>query len=247
MKMFRHSVAQAAVLAATVLAAAWGAGAADAASVTLSSVTGSWDSAEDGKDVAGIGTSQIRWGTPTGNGPRSGYGFEGTTAAPAEVQAGKAFALGTFTHYNRVIQRGGGISGAELSVDIGLRIGGEDRTITSLFDFDHLETLNQAATCGNGGGNGTGVNASGCADRVTAVTNLGQSDIFVIDGQTYQFTITSFEGMTEFWTQEQADNAAMLYGMFVQIGGMSPVPLPAAALLMGTGLVGLGMLRARRR
>lgn len=215
---------------------------ASAASVTLQGVEGQWTSTDGGKKVTGLGTDRVSWGTPAGSGPKSGYGFNGVGSVPAEVQAGKAFALGTFTHYNRVIRRGGGISGAELSVDINLRIGGEDRTITSVFDFDHFETLNDVGHCGSGGGN-----ASGCADRVTAVTNLGQSETFTIDGQTYQFSITSFEGMTEFWTQEEKDNSAMLYGMFTQIGGISAVPLPAAALMLGAGLAGLGAVAARRR
>ena len=230
-----------------LLASLLASGAASAASVSLQSVAGEWTAVQGGQGVSGTGTDQIEWGTSTRGGARSGYGFDGFQSVPETVTAGKAFALGTFTHYNRVIARGGGISGAQLSVDIALRIGDEDRTITSIFDFDHLETLNQGAGCANGGSNGAGVNANGCADRVTAVTTLGQSDIFVIDGESYQFTITSFEGMKEFWTTEEADNSAMLYGMFVAVGGISPVPLPAAGALLGAALAGIGALKARRR
>lgn len=247
---FKFDTARAAMLAAGLLAGVFAAvptTAARAGTVLLNAVEGSWIGTQGGQAVSGLGTDEIRWGTPVGKGPRSGYGFEGATEVPMEVMAGKAFALGTFTHYNRVIHRGGGISGAQLSVDIALDIAGEERTITSVFDFDHLETLNQAAICGNGGKNGRGVNAAGCADRVTAMTNLGKSETFIIDGTIYQFTITSFEGMTEFWTREQADNSAMLYGMFDQIGTVPQVPLPAAVLLLGGALTGLGALAARRR
>lgn len=228
------------------------AGAAQAASVTINSVQGSWVSVEGGKNVTGRNTSEIRWGTSTGSG-KSGYGFSEVGGMPNyDVKPDTAFDLGVFTHYNNEILAGGSITGASLKVDINLSIGGRQERITTYFDFDHWETLNQASTCGNGGANGSGVNSAGCADRVTAVTNLGTSETFLVDGDEYAFTISGFDGLTEFWTTEDQENSAMLRGQFTlvshgDIPEVAPVPLPAAAWLLGAGVAGLAVAARRRR
>lgn len=257
----------------------------NAATVEVSGVGGSWTALvppTGPTGVNGIGTNSVRWGTPFGRSrQQSGYSFVG--AASGKLETGVDFDLGTFTHNNFVIKTGTSISGAGLSIAVNLMIGGASRAINTAFNFAHWETVNNGegnGRCANGGSNRSGVNSSGCADRVSILDNKASDQSFEIDGFLYILEITGFSQagalFTEFWTQENAANSAILRAKFTLVGAVdpvgrppspvplpaagtldgavdpvdplpSPVPLPAAGWMVLTGLAALAAARARRR
>ena len=221
-------------------------GSATAATLDITSIHGIWENA--GSAVSGQGTSRISWGKSTGWG-KSGYTFAPT---PGTIHAEEEtpFNLGLFQHLNHPI-RGSFLQTTDLAVSF--MVDGLDRTFTSVFSFAHWETANSPRTCANGERNRQDVNAAGCADRVTATLNLGQSDSFVIDGVSYVLDILGFyrggDVLTEFWTRENAVNSAFLVGVFRTLPGEDnppEVPLPGTALLLLGGLAGLAAVRRRR-
>jgi hypothetical protein len=226
------------------------AGTAAAATVSIGSVSGSWTSTTGGANVQGLGTDTVSWGTDVGNG-QSGYSFAGI-APSGPHDAGTVFDLGTFTHSNFAIGSGTSISAAQLELTIGATFtkGATStvKTITSLFDFEHLETTNAAAVCADGGANGVGVNANGCADRVTLSGHAVASQTVVLGGKLYLLEITGLtvDGVpvSEFWTAENAASAAILQAQLTEIGA---IPLPASALLLIGGIGGIGFAARRRK
>ena len=240
-----------------------GVGASVAATVSVSTVGGVWTSTDQTNPpgLTGIGTNSINWGVPIG-GQKSGYSFVG--AAAGQIETGVDFDLGTFTHNNFVIQTGTSINGAALGVVVNLVIGGVAQAVNAAFNFDHWETDNNPGRripCANGGSNGSGVNAAGCADRVTILDNTATQESFEIDGVQYILEITGFtragELFSEFWTEEKKANSAVLRARFTLVGSSggggggdptpSPVPLPAAGWMVLTGLGALAAARARKK
>lgn len=230
---------------------------ADAATLTITNISGSWDSWTGGTAVTtgNVGsTSQLRWGIPT-DGGKSGYDFT-PIATPTTETAHTPFTLGTFTHLNYPIQAGTAITSATLKVVFDFFLGDDPGTIysrSSTFVFDHWETDNAANPCADGGTVGAGVNANGCGDRVVATTNPSTTETFtIVEGDTthtYVFAVDGFDIGSQFWTKENQSNSASLkarftYESFIQ---PAPVPLPAAAWMLVAGLGALGAAGRRRR
>ena len=235
-----------------------------AATVQVAGVNGSWTALlppNGPTNVNGLNTNTVKWGTPLGQN-QSGYSFIGSAAGV--VETGADFDLGTFTHNNFVIRTGTSITGAGLGVAINLMIGGVSKAVNAAFNFDHLETVNlpaRGSACANGAANGVGVNAAGCADRVTIKDNAASQQSFEIDGFLYILEITGFtvagQLFSQFWTQENASNSALLRARITLVGPAngggegeptpSPVPLPAAGWMVLTGLGALAAARARRK
>jgi len=235
------------------------------ASVSVTDVDGTWGGPIPPNVVglSGVGTSTMSWGRPwTQGGAQSAYGFTGSPVGLIETDV--AFDLGVFTHFNNPIairRANSSIRAAQLSVSIQIDLGdGAGPTqIDTVFDFLHDETRNSplgpqdplGGTCANGP-NGVGVNVNGCADRVRLVRNDALSTEFTIDGVLYALDITGFlfEGslLTEFWTQEEATNSAVLRGILRTVGTPpeAPVPLPAAGWLLIAGVGALALTRRRR-
>jgi hypothetical protein len=219
-------------------------------------VTGTWTATNPGAPaVSGLNTNTISWGTSTGPG-KSSYVFEGV-APPMQgpYNLGQTFEVGTFTHNNNPIT-GTSLLTAELTVLSDIRV--EDGSggvianfadVTSVFDFAHLETPNGANPCANGGANGVGVNVNGCADRVTFTTNPGKTQSITINETEYVLNISSFliggSPASEFWTIEAFSNSAKLQGAVVE--RTSVVPIPAAAWLFGSALIGAVGLGRRNK
>lgn len=216
---------------------------ATAASLTIKGVDGIWSTSKPVVD--GIGSTELSWGTPANDAERqSGYTFE-SSETPFEVEDGKSFVLGTFTHLNFPIT-GVLLEAADLAVEFA--IAGVDKMINATFSFNHFETNNGLARCANGQSQGVGVNVNGCADNVQASLNKAQSEVFELDGQTYQLDISGFqyegELLESFWTQEDRANSAELVAVFNVITPVSEVPLPASGLLL---LGGFGALVLKKR
>jgi hypothetical protein len=242
-------------IAALVAGGALSFGVAEAATLNITGVTGQWTTVQKTAttvSLSDLGSTAISWGTATGPAGQSGYTFAGHTPSGSLMQ-NTVFDVGTLTHQNQPILSGTSILGATLAVIFDLTIDGTEARIVSVFDFDHFETLNEASPCADGGANGAGVNSAGCADRVTARTNPGSSDSFIIDDIEYFFDVTGFlvnsSPMTEFWTIEGQANTAILQARFTSnpTGLPASVPLPATGWLMALGMGGLAAFRPRRR
>jgi hypothetical protein len=218
---------------------------ASAASVDITNIVGTWLSTVPAV-ASGVGTPSIRWGDPATNAGQSGYDFLAASTPINGVAADTAFDLGVFTHLNNPIFDPS-ITGATLQLLISISIdGGPIQQILSSYSFAHVETPNGANPCFDGGQNGVGVNVNGCADRVTATINLGQTQSFFVGLDEYVFTIDRFrvgsDAFSQFFTQEGANNSATLEGSYQLKSAV--VPLPAAGWLM---LAGIGALVAVRR
>ena len=227
-----------------------------ASAITITSISGVWQSADvtagsiSGSDgmASGVGTSSISWGdVPNGYVP-SAYSFSGTPT-PFETAVDEMFNLGTFTHSNNPIWTNGEmLNGAELVLTF--TIDGVAETFQSVFDFTHWETPNEPTNCADGGTHGVGVNANGCADRVTLALNEDETESFTVGGVEYVLDISGFlhQGvlMDSFWTMESAENNAILQASYRMIDSPSEVPLPASGLLLLGGLAGLAMKRRRK-
>ncbi len=210
--------------------------------VTVNSVVGEWTSAS-GATVSGLGTNEIRWGTPASGSGQSGYKFDGI-APPAQgpFSAGVVFDLGTFTHFNFPIYAPS-ITGATLKVTINATITNgitQNLMLNSFFDFTHFETPNNGNPCAAGG-------TAPCPDLVTPTLNLGASDSVVIDGKTYVFSTTGFDIGSSFLTKEGKQNDAILKGAFT-VRPTPPIKTSEPGLigLFGLGLLGLGYASRRR-
>jgi hypothetical protein len=265
MVMF-HLVKTARALAVLSTFALGFAGTMQAATLDVSGVNGTWTGLSSGTGqnpthINGLGTSTVRWGTPFrgagGTGEQSGYNFTGI--ATGIFNSGVEFNLGTFTHFNKTINKGTSISGASLGLAVSIAIGGVPQAITAAFNFAHDETLNFGESngrCKDGGALNVGINDQGCADQVTILNNAGSANQFTIDGVIYVLEITGFivggQPFTEFWTRERADNTAVLRARFREVGGTtsgggggggnptpSPIPLPGAAWLILSALAAM--------
>jgi hypothetical protein len=237
------------------MAVALSVGVAEAATFNVTGVTGQWTSVETTwttNGLSSVGGAAISWGIPAGPAGQSGYSFTGH-APSGPLAQDVVFDVGTLTHQNQPIIAGTSIIGASLKVTFDLLIDGHKAKIVSLFDFGHLETPNGATPCADGGQNGVGVNTAGCADRVTAKTNFGSSESYIIDGMEYFVDVTGFLAngvpLTEFWTTEGKINTAILQARFTAKPAElpAPVPLPATGLMLIAGMGSLGAFRAWRR
>jgi len=235
----------------TILAGAvcalFSAASANAALIQLTNVTGAWTATTPGSPaVSGGGTNEIRWGSPANQqNQQTGYRFDGAAPPTVNVSENVNFNLGTFTHFNWPIYEPS-LTSAQLTVDTTLLIEGVSETISSVFEFQHLESTNNSNPCANGQSNNSGVNINGCADRVTFALNVGESETFLIDGVNYYVDISGFfyGGVlaNEFWTMEEYNNTASLKGIITS--RPVSVPEPTTLALLGLGLLGLG---ARKR
>ena len=227
-----------------------------ASAVTITSVTGVWESVNvSGGNASGVGTQSILWGKAPRRGNQSGYTFEGAES-PISTNVEDPFQLGTFTHQNNPIYINGGLlNTADLAISF--TIAGSEQTYRSVFEFDHLETPNHAKTCADGQTSSAAINSNGCADSVTAVLNQDASQGFFIDGLEYVLDISGFlfddTLLDTFWTREQSENIAGLQASYRLISDDTPpqydppfdgdtpseVPLPATGFLLLGALAGL--------
>lgn len=243
MKIVRSALA-AAALAGLGLSA-------QAATVSLSSITGTWFDANPAANASYGGSNTanptVRWGTTN---PQSGYNFNAVANASADVPPSPSsdFDLGTFTHLNNPIPAGTSITDVKLRVTANVMVDATDFGSRSFeFLFTHFETPNDADPCADGNPRVVPPNQNGCADRVT-VSFLNSSESFDVNGDIYTINIVGFKiggnTFTEFWTAERQDNSATLVANVTLRSAV--IPEPGALALAGIALLGAAAARRRR-
>lgn len=181
---------------------------------------------------------EVWWPTLQGSGYRF---FPVPVSFNVDVTSGPAtFLLGTFTHFNRVINDTptGILATADLGLNIGIT-GASPAAFNQSWRFYHDETHN-ASPC-------AGASVSVCDDFVT-FSSLNSSTEFMYDGNSYNFELLGFSTTLDgpltssFQSPEGGDNDAFLYGRI-----STTVPEPSTYALMIAGLGALAIASRRRR
>ena len=209
--------------------------------------SGVWDNPQGSAavlaTVTGEDTNEIGWGVPA-DGSQSSYEFNGLTDSEVDLDdalAGELFPLGEFVHNNFPITTFQFL-GADLTVNILVDLDGDNIDDIDVdfgpFEFDHTETPN-AEPCDPAG-------SPPCPDVVSIPTAF-EGIPFTFMGMNFEFFLAGFrESATdpiipEFITDENAENIATLFA------GVRKVPEPMTPLLLGLGLLGLGVIRKRKK
>ncbi len=161
----------------------------------------------------------LRWGTPAGNNGQSGLDITDSPSTTYVDTNGAPVANVSVTHLNRPIT-GTSLDSVDILSTLTLKpfapsgTALPDYTITFKVDFE--ETLNTANPCADGGANGSGVNANGCAD------------IFVIDKNALNF---------EFFYDDpdgEMNNRPYYISFFELTNGLNPLPTAACEAATGS-------------
>ena len=188
----------------------------------LNSVTGIWTTITGGSNYQGIGTNEIRWGTPSGA-QKSGLRF--TNSGLQSFNSGETFYLGMLTHMNWGTYAGTAANGSTLQITLDFnRPNITDPVFT--YDFDIEETSNERrlSDCHSG----YQQSSTPCDDKVTFPSSYG-SQVFTIGDTQFTLLIDGFvnafpsgSALSSFITEEQRDNSAFLVGHLSSVLVASP-------------------------
>jgi uncharacterized repeat protein (TIGR01451 family) len=167
---------------------------ASAATITYTSLTGSWRDPVDnvagsqpGDPVItnGAPTSIIRWGSDT---PQSGYDFNAGDPLPPPFELPgdfPTFSLGSFVHHNFVVGDPSLVS-VQLDVVLAIQVDGVARPpLTFTYTFNHVETPNGLDPCPYD----PTPPPAGCSDRVSIVASPTPTT-FNVDGVDYTLSLS---------------------------------------------------------
>lgn len=218
-----------------------------AATLTATSITGSWNnvvltdgSLDGGGTLTGVGTNEIRWGIPVDNINKSGFNFT-ASPTPLLINTEVDFTLGEFTHLNFPVFPPS-VTAADLNVN--LDFGGTVQSFA--YTFTNEETTNTTATADCPAFQESLVP---CDDRITFGTGF-TSSTFLIGTQEYTLQLVGFVEsggtslLSEFVTQENAANRAVLVGRITTPPPVETVPEPVA--IAALSVVGAYLITRRR-
>ncbi|MDY0392890.1 MAG: THxN family PEP-CTERM protein, partial [Candidatus Bipolaricaulis sp.] len=175
---------------------------------TLSTVYGTWISADD--SPTGLGTNELRWGIPSGQSQKSGYRFLGSSNV--SFGSGEVFVIGTFNHLNFPVT-GATITRADLQVRLQFSTPPISPDPVFTFRVLHEETPNERPCAYPG--------STVCPDRVRFQSATAQ-ETYLIGGIPYTLEILGFRvgsptgpTVSEFITEERQENLAYLVGRLV--------------------------------
>jgi hypothetical protein len=228
-----------------------------------------WNGSSAGTSATG---TQLLWGTSTGSG-QSGLNITNPAGATNIVTDGPAVANMSITHLNRPIT-GTSLLNVDLISTLSLTpvvpAGPLQGPYAQTFTIKYAETTNNLNPCPDGGVNGVGINANGCAD-IFAIDYRALNFPFIYDTdgaggddpRTYYlsfFEITNgLNPLTDdactaagggpnclgFETSEGQDTTA-IFAALITSEPVSPVPEPGTLFLMGAGFVSLALFGRKR-
>jgi len=212
------------------------------ASLTMSSVAGTWTGTTGGVNVNysttapdpgyanGNGSQhQVRWGIPYQQPKQSGLGFTGV-ADNQTFDSGDIIEVGQLVHFNREIQNGGAPSAAALQLIMNFS---DPAGLIGTFDLS------------------LGVNETpgiGTPDYIYFPGSI-PTDTEVIDGKVYTMKLLGFGSDSSNLVNELVSpenglpSTTLLWG---QVSVAPVVPAPGAILLCGIGSCIVGWIRRRR-
>lgn len=165
---------------------------------------------------------------------QSHFWFNGTGSAGGgsalELVEDEAFSLGMFTYTNEQTFLSGGVVQIDFSLD--LDIGGT--LLNALYQIEIDNTVNSSPTP---------------ADTASLLDPLPGSQIFQVDGIDYEILFNGFSrdgGLTFETMATLAEGEQTSAEIFATISQLTPVPVPAAFWLFGSGLIGLFSLAKRK-
>lgn len=211
-----------------------------AASLTLNSVTGSWTNPIGGTSINGLGTDEIRWGTPALFGSeQSGFKFDSAAPPSVIIETETNFLLGTFTHFNFPTTLGTFPNAVDLDVSLDI---GSIQNFKYTFNID--ETPNGPfVTCPS-----FQVSNTPCDDRITFGSGF-TDQTFSIDGEEFTLQLAGFSStanslnpISSLVTEENRASTAFLFGRIttpINPGPGTPVSTPEPGALIGFSLLGL--------
>jgi uncharacterized repeat protein (TIGR01451 family) len=172
-------------------------------------VSGVWTAIQGGSGYQGIGTNEIRWGSPAGA-QKSGLRF--TNSGNQSFDTGATFYLGMLTHMNWGTYSGTAANGATLQITLNF-----DRpdipNVVLDYDFTIEETLNTSGICKI-----YQRTLTPCDDKVFFPNSYGTT-VFTIGDIQYTLVIDGFvdaypdgNPVDAFITEEQKENSAFLVG-----------------------------------
>jgi hypothetical protein len=215
--------------------------------------TGEWTSATGGSGVTGLhapaGTTTLSWGTPVTPFGQSSYTFAGLDdPSVLFTDDDEIFTIGTFTHTNRTIALGTGISEAELAIrilfDPGFSAG--SNPLATGTTVKHTETVNKCNQVVN----------PGCSDDIVQLLELvSNPQLVTVDGFNYEikffFSTLSIGdpglfgdfGQTAFniTSPEDASSSVNIYGVVLGSNRIKEIPWQTD-LATGAGALMLGGL-----
>jgi hypothetical protein len=186
--------------------------------------------------VSGVGTNQVKIGTPASSTPANQLTFTGASfSSPLETQ----FKIGSLNYFN------GSVYDPADSIDLSIKLNFLSPAlgaVTNLFKLNFTNT------------NNTG-NPDADADYLYFPSTFSSSS-FLIDGTTYRVQLTGFGNIkgdgflasntSELHVRENASASADLFAVVTSRTSGSAVPEPASWALMITGFAVVGYAMRRR-
>ena len=230
-----------------------------AATLTVDALDAMWTATNGGLNISGLGTEEVRWGTPPiVNDPNSGLRFD-VIPTPTNVETNTPFAMGTLTHFNFPVFDAA--SGATLGLDMTIT-NGNTENVMFMFDLVIDETPNIIGNCAP-----FQQSATPCDDKIT-FPNMISAETIVINGIEYSVELLGFgsspnnltdEFITEEGQQSSTTLFAQLFNPGAQVAG-ELLPLNTSALMIAglssmsiwmipavVGLAGVGVYLVKSR